>query len=245
MSADDPAKGLLRDEAATIEIPPDLSIRVNADLFRIAYTCASKEDVRYFLSGVYIEPHPAGGAILTATDGHRMVSIHDVDGEASTGAIVSVTKEFLGLCKSGAEIPRQLHVFGPDATVKEGGTPIGFAANCIVPGAFPDWRKVVPDYDEGAAAGPFLSFDGPRLEAFSKIGVALAKVRKIGSAAMRVVTKDPMGGALILWPMLPHAFGILMPLETDDLRVPPKFFAEAGPGEARPAAPAADAPPAA
>ena len=223
-------EGLIPDQDEKIEIPPDLSIRVNADLFRIAYACASKEETRYFLNGVFVEPHPDGGAMLTALDGRRMVTIYDVDGEASAGAIISVSKEFLGLCRSGKEIPRQLHVFGPDATVKEGGTPIGFAANCILPGLFPDWRHVVPKFDAKAAAGPFLSFDGPYLEAFSKIGVQLAKVRQIDSAAMRVVTLAPGTGALILWPRLEHAFGILMPMQTDEPNTPPAFLASAGAG---------------
>lgn len=218
---------LLGDEAPDgQEIPADLSIRVNADLFRIAFMCASREETRYFLNGVHIEPHPDGGALLTATDGHRLVSIYDQDGEASESATVSVTKEFLRLCKSGAEIPRQLHVFGPDGTVKEGGTPIGFAANCILPGAFPDWRKVVPAFD--GDAGPFPAFHGPLVEGFSKIGVQLAKVKSVSSAAMRIVTRGNEDAALVLWPNMRHAFGILMPMQSDDATTLPQVFVDAG-----------------
>jgi hypothetical protein len=37
----------------------------------------SREETRYYLNGVFIEPHKDGGAVLTATDGHLLVTLRD------------------------------------------------------------------------------------------------------------------------------------------------------------------------
>jgi hypothetical protein len=37
----------------------------------------STEKTRYYLNGIYIDPHKDGGAVMTATDGHKLVSIYD------------------------------------------------------------------------------------------------------------------------------------------------------------------------
>lgn len=40
----------------------------------------SREETRYYLGGLAIEPHPThGGAYVVATDGHRLGAIHDAD----------------------------------------------------------------------------------------------------------------------------------------------------------------------
>ncbi len=50
---------------------------VDFDLFRRAMTCASREETRHYLQGVCIEPHKDGGALLVATDGHRLICLRD------------------------------------------------------------------------------------------------------------------------------------------------------------------------
>jgi DNA polymerase-3 subunit beta len=53
-------------------------LNVNALLFHCAATyAASTEETRYYLNGVFCEPHEDGGVILTATDGHRLLSFRD------------------------------------------------------------------------------------------------------------------------------------------------------------------------
>lgn len=54
-----------------------MNMTCNADLFRIAYSCVSTEETRYYLNGVHLEPHPCGGAFMVATDGHRLIVVHD------------------------------------------------------------------------------------------------------------------------------------------------------------------------
>ena len=56
---------------------------------------AAKNDVRYFLNGFHVKPHPEKGVILTATDGHCLVTIHDEDGFSDGDYIYPISKELL------------------------------------------------------------------------------------------------------------------------------------------------------
>lgn len=53
---------------------------VNTDLLRRAFVFVCLEETRYYISGVRIEPHAAGGALLVATDGHVLVAFRDPEG---------------------------------------------------------------------------------------------------------------------------------------------------------------------
>lgn len=131
-------------------------IRVNANLFRIAYTCASTEETRYYLNGVLVEPLPDGGVLLVTTDGHRLLCIYDRDGMAKQPTIVQLKKEALRSCVKPKIGNRYLEIVDetkPDsaASIIEEivleeieRTPIASSPKAIVDGTFPDYRRVVP-----------------------------------------------------------------------------------------------------
>ena len=77
-----------------------MTIRVNADLFKLVHAAISKEETRYYLNGVFIEPHPVGGAVLVATDGHRMLVAHDEKGEVSGSGDLGL-RALAGRCADG------------------------------------------------------------------------------------------------------------------------------------------------
>jgi hypothetical protein len=54
---------------------------LSAKAVRLAYAFAAKQDIRYYLNGVNVEPAKGGGAIITGTDGRRVVQV--LDREAS------------------------------------------------------------------------------------------------------------------------------------------------------------------
>lgn len=56
---------------------------------------AAKQDVRYYLNGFHVKPHPEKGVILTATDGHCLVTIHDEDGFSDGEYIYPINKELV------------------------------------------------------------------------------------------------------------------------------------------------------
>jgi hypothetical protein len=66
---------------------------VSADLFARAMVAVSTSEARYYLRGVHVEPAPDGGALLVATDGRRLIALHDPSGVVRNGTgIVSLNK---------------------------------------------------------------------------------------------------------------------------------------------------------
>lgn len=56
-------------------------------------------DIRYYLNGFYVTPHPDKGVILAATDGHRLVAIYDEYGIADGSFIFPISKGLLAAAK--------------------------------------------------------------------------------------------------------------------------------------------------
>lgn len=64
---------------------------VSAEMFKRAMAAVSKEERRYYLNGVHVAPCDAGGALLVATDGRRLVVLRDPHGYVPNGTgIVSL-----------------------------------------------------------------------------------------------------------------------------------------------------------
>lgn len=79
-------------------------VRVRAKHFAAAYVFASTEETRYYLNGVLVEPHPDGGVLLVATDGHRMVAIKDDEGETNGTWICAAPSEITAVCRKRAKM---------------------------------------------------------------------------------------------------------------------------------------------
>lgn len=57
------------------------------------------KDVRSYLNGFHVIGHPDGGVILSATDGHRLVTIHDKNGQSDGEYILPISKKLLAAAK--------------------------------------------------------------------------------------------------------------------------------------------------
>lgn len=210
-------------------------IRVNARLFAAASICIGKEETRYYLTGVRIEPHHEKGALLVATDGHRLICIHDVEGECTAPAIIKLPDAMVSACvewiteyddEDGTVIGRTIS--GSDRSLIVGDN--GRAAikghfqtlsDCRIDGTYPEWRKVIPKAVAGERAVP--SFNASYLGQFGECAELLGdrnkRIRLMGGAGLG----DP---ALVLFAR-PYAFGVIMPTRDDgdvSLSVP-KFAA--------------------
>ena len=60
------------------------------------------KDVRFYLKGFHVKPHPDCGVILTATDGHRLVTIHDKNGQSDGEYILPISKSLLAAARKSA-----------------------------------------------------------------------------------------------------------------------------------------------
>jgi hypothetical protein len=213
-------------------------LRFNANLFRIAMQAASNEETRYYLRGVYVEPHPVKGVTMTATDGCRMLLIHDESGEADESAIISLSPDALKLCKSKRSERRDIRIWTgeKDATIcetfvaQEKGAetltdrPLGMSYDCRIEGSFPDYRRAVPQaFTDKAApcfAGKYLASMGlialdlaEHFHQWKPAKFASGTDRRDGSRVLASECDNPEGApALVQFTSIKQAFGILMPI---------------------------------
>lgn len=212
-----------------------MTIRCNANLYRIAMACASTEATRYYLGGVQIEPHAAGGVLLITTDGHRMFVCHDESGFADETAIIKLEKDALKACKSKRGDNRILVI---DSGMNEAAiklvtgpadepeySPLAMAYQVRVDGTYPDWRRVIPKEFKG---DKMPAFNGGYLGSFGDIGADLAEhihgMRR-EAPVMQVSPSDVASAALIEWPAYSFAFGILMPMRAPGAGALPEWLA--------------------
>lgn len=134
--------------------------RVNPRYFAGIELFTGKQDVRYYLNGVSIEPHPGGGVCIVATDGHSLAAIHDPDGWCKEKIIVGdIPRALIAACKKRKDIkhigPEHLWIGKSFAIVSTNPekeppkNPFSDAALhagkiSIIDGKFPDWRRLMP-----------------------------------------------------------------------------------------------------
>lgn len=196
------------------------SISVSARMFDAAAICASNDPCRYYINGVYVRPHPEGGALLVATDGHRLVAIRDEAGECSEPTIVGTgDKAFRRALKS---------VKGDEPLILKGdgipaipGVFLG-GESVVIDGSFPQWERTLANpLDNIKAKKPYgpATFDSRYLADFDKVGQRIRKV----APTLRCISFTESDPALFLWPSVPNAFAILMPLRSENLTAFPTW----------------------
>jgi DNA polymerase III sliding clamp (beta) subunit (PCNA family) len=179
-----------------------------------ATLCASYQDVRYYLNGVLIEPHEERGITLTATNGHKLVSIHDEDGALTNGdsfiLAASTRDAFIKAArtKSGRGKPVHITAAPDDANygvlVLEHGDTRYRALK--VDGTFPNWRTVMQGpTDKGASA----TFDPRYIADFAAVEGLLHEGAVRG---MRLTQNEETSAARVEFSAAPYAVGVLMPI---------------------------------
>lgn len=184
-------------------------IDVNAIFFRAANEVVSKEERRYYLNGVYVQPHPDKGVLLTATDGHRLVCIHDQTGKCTKAAIIRVAARAI----SGVKLQKN-QPDAPRLTVdKDGIVTCGSyrsVSSAVIDGTYPDYPRVLTPLVHGAVKKSYApaAFKPEYLAGFAKVAAILGDP----GAAMQLVIFAECDPALFLFANAPEAFGVLMPM---------------------------------
>lgn len=154
--------------------------RVNPKYFAAINLFAADRDVRYYLNGVFIEPHPEKGVLIVATDGHRLGMIHDPSGFTDRPIIVgSISKALAAACsargskKAGTE-PTTLYICADvpygcgGAIVQTGDTCTGdvdpfspFTTHMskieIIDAKYPDYRRIIPTKEDRTERFPCVN----------------------------------------------------------------------------------------
>lgn len=196
---------------------------INANLFRVASSFISSEETRYYLRGVFVEPHQSGvGVYLIATDGHRMFVSHDETGSCEGSAIVSLDKAALSACKANRNdnVDRVISIADGNATILLDDAPVAAAFGVIVDGTFPDWRRIAaPNLETQSPA----TFCGRYVSDFAKAAQELTGQKDAG---LRIVDVAD-GPCLVRFDGVENAYGVLMPKRAKDPACAVPFFLNA------------------
>lgn len=211
-------------------------IRVNARLFKAASLFRGTEDARYYLTGVCVEPHPEG-ALMVATDGHRLIAILDRGGACDRTAIIGLPALMRrALVEYVDEVERDDDGEVIDCTrvrcedralvVDDGGYAempghLRALEKCEIDGKFPNWRSILPKRDVSAPLISLPAFNGSYVAAFAQAANLLGDT---DHQIIHIAPVDAEAPALVLFSGYRDAFGVLMPVRyaiaQDELRVP-------------------------
>jgi hypothetical protein len=135
-----------------------MSAIINAKYYAEAGAFTSKEESRYTLRAIRIEPHPEGGAVIVATDGHTMGVFYDAEAICDKPCQIEFKKEIARFCEPSTQKDKtafiRLMQIEDDLTIVEtlnGSSYDEDPMSRIVrffevhaQGKFPDWRMVLP-----------------------------------------------------------------------------------------------------
>lgn len=194
---------------------------ISSDLFRIAAMFVARGGLcgRSALGGVRIEPHPERGVVLIATDGRRMIALHDCRGRINR----PVTLAYAGVkacpkLEPGRE--NRWRIRGGAGTRRAGETAVA-----ILPEPYPDYLVVMRAACTPQAATTCVprEFNRKYMADFARAAAML----QAGDDPARIVLlpgKDRLDPIIILFPCAPHACGLLMPMLGTHNGQLPKFI---------------------
>ena len=190
----------------------------------------AKQDIRYYLNGVYIRPLPAeagGGVLGVATNGHVLAMWHDQDGHADRAAILKISRELATACGKRYRLDgdpmlvlrdnRLMCVVGENEVYVQPneaqGKPLK-ATEGIKPweimGNFPDVGRVIPDL--WAEKGPTNAINPDYMGLVSK-SMKSTSDRLVKAITLRQAHEN--GAVLVFCNEIPQATVIVMPIQGD------------------------------
>ena len=174
------------------------------DLLKAALVCASSEESRYYLRGVYL----ATSGHMVTTDGHRMFVARLAE-RPTADVIVPYDAVAAALKMAGARVK--------EIEIDLAANRIGQIQYTPVDGTFPDWRRVVPTGLEQPSTKPELN-DGPERAHFNHAYIGdFAKMAAIlcgkSTASQSVLhPRTASGPALVTFGDRADCFGVIMPV---------------------------------
>lgn len=204
---------------STTEQPAHVGVTFLTKCLKAVQPFISKEETRYYLNGIGIDP----SGVLIATDGHRLGAIKPVEFFGKCDMFIlpaDSIKKILSVKPDTKHLPLYvtLDPVAKTATIHHGATAdnrMVLASFPMTPidGTFPDWRRVIPK-DEAFEKPAHAGFNANYLSAFASLGEHL-KLK---------LNSDPKGPSVMQgntseW----EALGVLMPMRTDDFATLPAW----------------------
>lgn len=183
---------------------------LSAKLYNAALRFAAKRDVRHYLTRARVEPVAAGGVLIVATDGIRLVALYDAQGSASGVMSVDAVKlpsipkkgdalvtfaDGRATLATGAAVPAQLYPAGGNDS------------------HYPDWRVIAPRQLPAKRPDESCVFAAEYLGDFIAINEAYGSKFQ----SIRILeAADGEGPAVISFPRDVAAFALVMPIRANE-----------------------------
>ena len=180
----------------------------------------AKNNVRYYLNGIYFEPGKNGGVVAVATDGHSMLAVYDEHATIEAPIIVEFQPYTITQCrgKNPGALLAVNRVADTECLVSL--QLPGHTMNCrLIEGKYPDWRSVMPD-SLPESVSPVHHLNSAYLEKMSKAAQILSTKKTYTSTYM--VSRDRNNSVLFVFnaPMDGLiARGCIMPMSLDSAPV--------------------------
>jgi hypothetical protein len=194
---------------------------LSANAVRIAYAFAADSDIRYYLNGINVEPAPGGGALITATNGHRLVQVHDTEASNVEPVIMSLSKATRAFLKRGTFVSTEFE--DKRVAVLSGDrVPLHLQFERYeIEAKYPDWRAVLGER-ESWTAGFQGTFNVEYLAEISSLLDECIDKRHRLAGCVSFYSKPGTGGstgdqgpALFILEGRFKAWGMVMPMRGD------------------------------
>lgn len=196
---------------------PDSDFYCASKLFAFVAPFRALHDIRYYLQGVCFMPHPSGGVILAASDGHQLALAYDPEGYAKGQQVLRVSKQIASAAARRADgfvyLSRTNRLLVADEMLKETFIQAG---DPKIEGAFPSVMRVVP-----RAESKHLGLRGAVNAAYlARLGRAAATLRRGESVPMTHWQCDDNGGVLTRFGARADVLAVTMPMRGEGIEKP-------------------------
>jgi len=202
-----------------------MNLTINSRLVAAVAQFRAKQDIRYYLCGVYVEPIPTGGALIVATNGHALGLWRDKTATVERAAILRTDPELVAACAN--KDAKILQIIDDRLTVVD---KKGFELfvqpkreKWELEGTYPNWRRVIPETGE-----ELKLFDALNPNLVSTVEQAL-KIGTNGARFSGITFNQPAANGAILVTSNSQAaqdfLAVIMPLR-ESVSTKPKWIEE-------------------
>jgi hypothetical protein len=208
------------------------NLRLSAELIAVVLPFIAKGDIRYYLNGINVRPHPDGGAVICATNGHAFGAIYDRSAACEHEVILSLDEAMKDAIKAKKGGYRSVVLRGDHlAVVDRDGEEIYLQPGLIeMEAKYPRYETVIPNV-ESLAPGLVGTYGSSLLARCKKAAAAAARARDLDPSrfsGMQFFSMDGLPGsrAVVRFSFEPDFVGVLMSMRDDE--VSPKLPTWAG-----------------
>ena len=211
--------------SAAVQVSHD-KLRLSAKLVALVTPFMATKDIRYYLCGINIRPHPAGGAAICATNGHILGAVYDPDAICEHEVTLRMHPNTVAAMKVRGDGARELVIRHGRVAVMDGTTEIALQpGDPVIDGKYPQYQNVIPDPKllHPGLIGQFNAKNIALLHGVVKI--AGSKMSRDESAHFYTLNGNPNSSAVALIAAEPNFIAVIMPMRSDVLSTVPEWCA--------------------